>query len=147
MSSHLRKRCAKCTLDELIRESAPTNSKARTPYWRLITAIRASSQLLHPEPFRGDALLASHDDVLRACVQIVRKRGFWKRRPESWVAPNSNLFEQLKSLVSHLFERFDVPMFLTTDHQEYSAYAKRDDAKTAVALLLCRTSSHTPCKM
>lgn len=113
MSSHIRKRCAKRTLDELIRESAPANSKARIPYWRLVGAIRASSQLLHPEPFRGDALLASHADVLRACVQIVSKRGFWKRRPETWVAPNANLFEQFKSLVSHLFERFDVPMFLT----------------------------------
>lgn len=113
MSSYLRKRCAKRTLDELIRESAPANSKARIPYWRLVGAIRASSQLLHPEPFRGDALLASHADVLRACVQIVSKRGFWKRRPETWVASNANLFVQFKSLVSHLFERFDVPMFLT----------------------------------
>jgi hypothetical protein len=112
MSSHLRKRCAKRTLDELICESAPTNRKARTSYWRLITAIRASSQLLHPELYRGDALLTFHADVVRACGQMVRKRGFWKRRPETWIAPNGSLFVQFRSLVGHLFEEFPVPTFL-----------------------------------
>ena len=113
MPSNLRKRCTKRTLDELICASAPTNCRARTSYWRLITVIRASSQLLQPGPYRGDASPASHARLIRACVQIARKRGFWKRQPESWVAPAANPFVQFKSLVRHLFERFDVPTFLT----------------------------------
>lgn len=112
MSSHLRKVCAKRRLDELIRKSAPRQSKGRRAYWRLVTAIRASSRLLQPVPDRGSTPADSTEGIIKACVRIAKRYGHWRRQPEKWDAPDGSPFVQFRSLVSHLFDRYPVPTFM-----------------------------------
>lgn len=114
MPSQQRKPCAKRRLDEFIRDNAPVRSKSKQAYWRLITAIRASSQLLKPVPARGATPPESVEAVVVACVRMARRCDRWKRRPENWIASEGSLFMQFRSLVGHLFEEFAVPTFLVT---------------------------------
>ena len=114
MPSQHRKPCAKRKLDELIRDNAPSRSKPRQAYWRLITAIRASSQLLKPVLARGATPPESVEAVIVACVRMADHRGHWKRRPETWIVSEGSLFVQFRSFVGHLFEKFAVPTFLVT---------------------------------
>lgn len=113
MSPHDRKSCAKRTLDGLIRRAAPPFSHASQPYWRVVTAIRASSCLLSPTTARGHTNPDEKEGVIRACVRMAKRRNRWLRPPESWVAPDDSPFMQLRSLVSHVFDRYPVPTFMT----------------------------------
>lgn len=112
MSSRKRKLCAKRNLDALIRESAPVLSHALQPYWRLITTIRASSQMLTPVPDRGRTNPENIAEIIRACVRIAKHRRTWRQQPESWIAPKASPFVQFRSFVSHLFDEFPVPIFM-----------------------------------
>jgi hypothetical protein len=114
MSSQNRKPCAKRRLDELIRDHAPARSRSKQSYWRLITAVRASSKLLKPAPARGATPPESVEAVVVACVRMARRRDRWKRRPETWIAPEGSLFVQFRSFASYLFDEFSVPTFMVT---------------------------------
>jgi hypothetical protein len=112
MSSRKRNLCAKRNLDALIRDSAPVFSHALQPYWRLITAIRASSQLLTPVLNCGRIDPDSQAGIIRACVRMAKHRRAWRQQPESWIVPHGSPFMQFRSLVSHLFDEFPVPTFM-----------------------------------
>jgi len=130
MSSHLRKVCAKRRLDEQIRESAPPQSKGRRAYWRLATAIRASSWLLQPVPDRGSTPADSVEGIIKACVRMAKHYGYWRRQPERWDVPEGSPFVQFRSLVSHLFDKYPVPTFMT------SAWACPHDKPSEISMYL-----------
>lgn len=130
MSSHLRKVCAKRRLDELIRESAPLQIKGCRAYWRLVTAIRSSSQLLQSVPDRGSIPADSVEGIIEACARMAKRYGHWRRQPEMWTAPDGSPFVQFRSLVSHLFDRYPVPAFLA------AAWRRADDKQWEINMYL-----------
>ena len=112
MSSPARKEHAKRNLDELLHRLAELLGHSREPFWRLIHAIRASSQLLVPLPRRGRTDPMELVRILAACGRIPRYAEHWCRPPETWSAPAGSPFVQFRSLVSHLFDRYPVPGFM-----------------------------------
>lgn len=124
MSSHTRKQYAKWSLDRSIAGFARSLSAAREPFWRLIHAVRAQSQLLVPFPPRGRSDPEEAERIIRACGRLAEFAGRWLRPPEEWTAPVANPCVQFRSLVSHLFDAYPVPKFMTavwlcTDTQDW----------------------------
>ena len=152
MSTRTRKLCAKHDLDVLIRESAPRvhNRRQRrdeldryadywSPYWRLITAVRANSQLLTPVSNRGRTNPDSFKCIIRACARMANYSQRWRGLPETWKAPAANPFVQFRSLVSHLFDQFPVPTFMA----DIWTYRCTADRPWEIELYLHLASGHS----
>jgi hypothetical protein len=112
MSSHKRQRHAKCSLEKLIRQFGDPLAHSATAYWRLMAAIRASSDLLRPWVERGPTDPRDLRCIVLACARMASLEVDWRQPVEAWIPPDSSRFVQFRSLVSHLFDRFPVPHFM-----------------------------------
>lgn len=121
MSPHIRSHHAKRRLDELIRSAADTLDHPRAFFWRVIHAVRASSQLLLPSHCQGPHRVRDSEWIVAACAQLARHASYWAREPEAWAAPNANPAVQFRSLVNHLLVHYPVPNFMAWVWFEHSS--------------------------
>ena len=107
-----RKQFAKRQLDELVSRLAKSLLHLREPFWRLLRTVQSSSRLL--DTFNGQAS-EPHvvERVVQSLVRIVQYRHRWIREPEQWIAPDATPAVQFRSLVSHLFDQYPVPKFMS----------------------------------
>jgi hypothetical protein len=113
MCSVLRKRSAKRRLDDLLRRAAQPLTHTRELFWRLIRSIQAKSPLLAPVPHRGRVDPQAKLQMALACVRMANRHEHWLSTPEEWTAPAASPFVQFRSLVTHLFDRYPVPNFMS----------------------------------
>lgn len=112
MSSISRKQFAKRQLDDLVRRLANSLTHLREPFWRLLRTVQSSSRLLATfNEHMPDPQVAER--VVQSLVRIVQHCDRWIRRPEDWIAPDANTAVQFRSLVSHLFDHYPVPKFMS----------------------------------
>ena len=107
-----RRKQAKARLDNSIRAFAPRRTPARDWYWRLVSIIRAASQLLEPVGNAGRSDAQDWEQTIRACNRISHFWPKWIRSPESWTAPDGNSCVQFRALVNHLFAKRPTPNFI-----------------------------------
>lgn len=112
MSSLNRRKHAKWMLDDLICRYAQPLGQFREPFWRLAHAVRAASRLLIPSSERGSTDPLGIERVVRGCARMAQHSEAWQRTPEVWIAPVATPFVQFRSLVSHLFDEYQVPNFM-----------------------------------
>ena len=108
-----RKHHAKRQLNDLIKCLATPLGHSRQAFWRLLQAMRSSSTLLAPFQGRGSTSPQVSEQIVRACVRIADHCDHWVRSPEEWSVPYANPAVQFRSLVSHLFDLYPVPNFMS----------------------------------
>lgn len=112
MSQLRRQYGAKLRIDELISRRAPRFGQCSHAYWRIVTTLRARTQLLSASADSKSAFPDSVKKLLTVCVRLAKQAGDWKRSPEGWIVPDRNPRIQLHSLISHLMDSYPVPQFL-----------------------------------
>lgn len=112
MSMISRKNYAKRRLDVAAKRLANSLADSRHDFWRLLRALRASS-LLSPDAAPSNIVPNDADRVLLACARITQHSDRWRRIPEHWNAPEGNPVVQFRSFVSHLFDLYAVPSFMS----------------------------------
>ncbi len=104
---------AKAMIDRSIRRAlAPTYSKPRKTFLRLLTEIRGRSDLLRPARFQGRIDLGWLDAILGAILALTDYRRDWLRPVEAWEPAGSNPIRLFSSLAHHLLAEYPVPPVL-----------------------------------
>ena len=114
MSPSIRKSHARVSLDELIHRTGRSLDRHRDAFWRLVNAIRASSELLSKAEGPSRDHWLDKERIVAACSLIATRCEQWTREPESWTPSAAGQWQQLRSLLDHLFARFPVPAFMTS---------------------------------
>lgn len=112
MSSNSRKQASNRKLDELLKHQADTLGTSRSAFWQVVNSVRAYSALLKPESNRGETPFPTIERMVLSCARMAERHAAWHRAPETWIVPETGLFVQFRSLVSHLFDAYPVPNFL-----------------------------------
>jgi hypothetical protein len=141
MSPFLRKSNARAWLDQLIHATGRSLDQYRDAFWRLITAIRASSTLLAQADGPSPCHRLDSDRLVAACSSIARTAAQWIRDPESWSPLEDGRWQLFRSLLDHVFAQYPVPAFMTWVWLEaQGAQANADLARAAVAKLQAATA-------
>lgn len=122
MSSESRKCHAKRQLDDVIKRHALPLGNSTQPFWRLLHTMRSASTMLAPYQGRGSTNPQFAERLVRACFRMAEYCDFWVRSPEEWKAPLATTAIQFRNLVSHLFDMYQVPNFMSrvwlSDHDK-----------------------------
>ncbi|GAB5405764.1 MAG: hypothetical protein Aurels2KO_39950 [Aureliella sp.] len=114
MSTNHRKLYAKRQLDAAAKQTASEFPESQQQFWRLLRVLRAGSTLLHIGNPAGNRYSQNINRILLACSRIAQHSSDWKRAPELWTAPNASRAIQLRSFIQHTFDRYQVPVFMTS---------------------------------
>ncbi|QDV19645.1 hypothetical protein Pan153_43110 [Gimesia panareensis] len=113
MNSQNRKHHAARCVDALIAQHASSLRSVRSHFWRLIYVIRDRTELLSPRlgDQSGTAPLQA-ERVIKACWRLACRQKQWQQIPETWSVTAENPFRQIRSLVKHLLDLYQVPDFM-----------------------------------
>lgn len=112
MSSSSRKWSAHRQLDELIHRIGYRLTYSREAFVQLIQVVRSKTRLLAVCPRQGRNEPHQFLRIVRACARMATEAVHWQKTPENWQPVCANLSLQFRFLVSHLFERYEVPHFM-----------------------------------
>ena len=94
-------------IERAILAHQPKQRDHQARYYYLVTAIRCHSNLLSP---RHSSRFNS--ELFESIARVAKWSRAWLRDPFSWLAPDGNPNDQLRSLFDHLFVEYPVPGFL-----------------------------------
>ena len=102
-------------LDRAIRAHSPKGSPAYFHYFELISVVRSRSTILAPQNINSNGGLRSLRELLLAIVRVSRYWDSWLKPPIAWSADKTkSVYVQFRSLVNHLFAKYEVPYFMTS---------------------------------
>lgn len=111
MSRNLRNLQAKVRLDDLIHQFGRPLGQYASAFWRLIGAVRSTSNLLTAADTPSRHHRVESQRLAAACLLAAVHSDRWVRAPETWIPVGQSRRVQLRSLLEHLFAKYPVPAF------------------------------------